>query len=144
MAENFVFEVSTLSRQRSWQGCKIQLALLFVLSVEKLRQPFLTFFLFRILDILRRIRILGSVHWVHWVTDPALFGSGFQDAKKIIFLLISYCRYRYIHISLCSKIALRSRKTIEIMVFLNLLAFDRRSGFIQIITDPDQILVVLF
>ena len=42
---------------------------------------------FRISDILIRIRILGSVHWI---TDPepALFGSVFQDGKnqKITFL----------------------------------------------------------
>ncbi len=42
----------------------------------------------------------------HWVTDPdpALFSSGFQDAKKFknkpfkIFLLITFCRYIYISI----------------------------------------------
>jgi hypothetical protein len=35
--------------------------------------------LFRIRDILIRIRILGSVHLI---TDPALFGSVLQDANK--------------------------------------------------------------
>jgi hypothetical protein len=43
---------------------------------------------FRIRDILIRIRILGSVHWI---TDPdpypdtALFGSGFQEKKIVLF-----------------------------------------------------------
>ncbi len=41
---------------------------------------------FRIRDILIRIRILGSVHWIT-DPDPALFGSVFQDGnnQKITF-----------------------------------------------------------
>jgi hypothetical protein len=41
--------------------------------------------LFRSRDILIRIRILGSAHWITDLDpdpDPALFGSGFQVAKK--------------------------------------------------------------
>jgi hypothetical protein len=45
---------------------------------------------FRTYDILRRIRMLGSVHWI---TDPdpgpALFVSDFQETnQKLVFLLI--------------------------------------------------------
>ncbi len=42
---------------------------------------------FRIRDILIRIRILGSVHWIT-DPDPALFGSVFKDGnnQKITFL----------------------------------------------------------
>ncbi len=36
---------------------------------------------FRIRDILRRIRILGSVHWVP-DSNPALSVSGFQETNK--------------------------------------------------------------
>jgi hypothetical protein len=36
---------------------------------------------FQIHDILRRRRILGSVHWIT-DPDPALFVSAFQDADK--------------------------------------------------------------
>jgi hypothetical protein len=33
------------------------------------------------IQVLRRIRILGSVHWI-MDPNPALFVSGFQDANK--------------------------------------------------------------
>ncbi len=59
---------------------------------------------FRIPDILRRIRILGSVHWVtdpqsdlETAPDPDLFVSSFRENNKNKFcLLITYCRYIYI------------------------------------------------
>jgi|LakMenEpi03Aug12_release.lakeMendotaPanAssembly.Ray.scaffolds.fasta_scaffold654160_1 hypothetical protein len=39
--------------------------------------------MFRIRDILIKIRILGSVHWItDSALEPANFGSGFQDANK--------------------------------------------------------------
>jgi hypothetical protein len=51
--------------------------------------------MFRIRDILRQIRILGSAYWStdpdlypDTVPDPAPFGGGFQDANKKKFLLI--------------------------------------------------------
>jgi len=46
---------------------------------------------FRIRDILIRIRILGSVHWIT-DPDPALFGSVFQDGnnQKITFFGIFF------------------------------------------------------
>jgi hypothetical protein len=41
------------------------------------------FAVFRVLDILRLIRILGSVHWItNPDPDPALFVSGFRDTNK--------------------------------------------------------------
>ncbi len=43
---------------------------------------------FQIPDILIRIRILGSVHWIT-DSDPALFVSGFQDANKNNF----FCKF---------------------------------------------------
>ncbi len=36
---------------------------------------------FRFRDILRRIRVLGSVHWIR-DPDPSLFASGVRDANK--------------------------------------------------------------
>jgi hypothetical protein len=86
-------------------------------------------------DFLRRIRILGSVHWITDPDpDPALFDSGFKDAhKKYLFLLITFCRYVY--------------KKVEIKVFLNFFRSlmegsesESRSGSVQIITFRVRIL----
>jgi hypothetical protein len=61
---------------------------------------------FRIRDIVRRIRILGSVHWIRdrdldldldpgSAPDPSLFVSGFHETNevlfsKVFFLFITY------------------------------------------------------
>jgi hypothetical protein len=60
-------------------------------------QSLLVTSVFRIRDILIRFRILGSVHWImdpdlYPASDPALFFSGFQGAKKEIVLRIAYCK----------------------------------------------------
>jgi hypothetical protein len=49
--------------------------------------------MFRIRDILKRIRILGPVHWVtDPAPDPGIFISGFRDAnKKYLFLTKLFC-----------------------------------------------------
>jgi len=58
----------------------------------KMKSMLLTFYhlvcrtVLRIRDILIRIWIFGTVHWV---MDPAFFVSGFQEA----FMLITCCRY---------------------------------------------------
>ncbi len=61
---------------------------------------------FRISEILIRIRILGSVLWISdpdLDPEPALLGSGFRDAsKQRVYFLSFYCLFltRYIYISL--------------------------------------------
>jgi hypothetical protein len=61
----------------------------------------------RIRDILKRIRILGSVHWITGpdpasdpapAPDPALFLAGFDMPSKITFSLISFYRCIYNHL----------------------------------------------
>jgi hypothetical protein len=55
-----------------------------------LTPPCQLFSVFRIRDILIRIRILGSGQWLtdpDPTPDPASFGSGFQDANKKSFSL---------------------------------------------------------
>jgi hypothetical protein len=49
--------------------------------------------MFRIRDILRRIRILGSVHWITEKNPdlgPALFVSGSNEAKKFFLRFFAY------------------------------------------------------
>jgi hypothetical protein len=69
---------------------------------------------FWIHDVLIRIRILGSVHWII-DPDSALFFNGFQDGFSTFFWLITY--FRYINIS---------NKTVKNNVFLNYLLVDGR------------------
>ncbi len=75
--------------------------------------------MFRIRDILIRIRILGSVHWI---TDPvpdqysALFGCDIQDANKknqfFAYFLTSVFK---------DNMSLRIHKAVEIVVHLSFL-----------------------
>jgi hypothetical protein len=86
---------------------------------------------FRIRDILIRIRILGSVHWI---TDPdpdtgtAHFGNGFQDTKKIVFFQVFFCfilAVQYVDVTSVFKdnMALISHNSrLENMVYLNFFA----------------------
>ncbi len=80
----------------------------------------------RIREILRRIRILGSLHWITDLDpdlDPALFVSGFQDATKknfnVFCLLLSVGT---LHLHQSSK-KIRSHTTVEIKFFLNFFAY---------------------
>ncbi len=78
-------------------------------------------------DILRRIRILWSVHWIK-EPAPALLVSGFQDNKKLFFLLQSFLLIRYLRVRVDTftlpvvfkdNKSWRSRKPVEIKVFLH-------------------------
>ena len=85
----------------------------------------LTNSVFRIRDILIRIRIIGSVYWIT-DQDPALFGSGLKDANKKgihfkFFWLISYCRYINTFLG----------------TFILYFACWRKDPDLQLITDPD-------
>jgi hypothetical protein len=63
------------------------------ISVFTILKYFLFDSVFQICDILIRIWILGSVYLIT-DPDPALFGTGFQDAKNIFFkFLFAYLRY---------------------------------------------------
>ncbi len=85
----------------------------------------------RIRTILIWIWILGSVLWTT-DPDPALIGSGFQDAnkneffKKFIFLFLTVGTGTIISV-FKDNMSLRSHKTVEIMVYLNCLLDDRGS-----------------
>ncbi len=75
----------------------------------------------RIREFLRRVRILGSVHWLT-DPDPALFVIGFQNANKIRFFA-----YYLLNVGTFTPVfkdnkSLRSHKRVEIEVFLNFLA----------------------
>ncbi len=84
----------------------------------------------RFRDILRRIRVLESVHWIRGFEMPTK-NKFFSE----IFLLITY--RRYIYNILQKDKSLRSHKTVEIKVFLYYLVYCRRTGSVQIITEPD-------
>ncbi len=88
---------------------------------------------FQILNILRQIWILGSVHWITNPDlnpapdpDPALFISGFQDINKNIFfptLFYLFLTVGTVNLHQFSKItSLRSHKTVKVKVFLNCFA----------------------
>jgi hypothetical protein len=91
------------------------------------KSSFLT--LFRISDILIRIRILGSVHWItDPESDPALFDGGFQMPtkngvlKKDLFCL--FLTVGTLASVLKDSMSLRSHKTVEIVVVLLFLLVD--------------------
>ncbi len=69
------------------------------------------------LYILRRIRIVGSVHWIT-DPDPALFFSGFR--------CITYYS-TFTSVFKDNKFKTKSKRTVEIKVFLNFLLVDGRT-----------------
>ncbi len=73
----------------------------------------------------------GSADLKHWIPDPDLFLSDFQDANKSFFLLFTT---KSIHESLKITSYLKSHKTVEIKYSFCLLAIE--SGSVQTLSDP--------
>jgi hypothetical protein len=88
----------------------------------------------RIRDILIRIRIVGSVHWItdpDPAPDPALFVNDFQDANKTKKIFLKFCLLHTVGSTFTPVFkdnkSLKSHKTVEIKVFLYFLLVDGRT-----------------
>jgi hypothetical protein len=85
---------------------------------------------FRIRDILREIRILGSVHWI---TDPDLALD--PDLSNFFCLLLSVGKFTSVF---NDNMSLRSHKTVDMKFFIIFLLVDRLIRILetQELTDP--------